>query len=352
MRIAIVNDLSESVDILRRIVHSVAEYEIAWIAYNGEDAVNKCALDVPDLILMNLSMPVMDGVEATRRIMKESPCAILIVTSMLENKRAKVFTAMGYGALDVSSTPVVNAAGVDEDSDSLLEKIGTIAKLLGKTPGKYRHAANRHVISQKPNTVTVPLVLIGSSTGGPKALAAVLSHLTGDFKAAVGIIQHVDAAYAPGLAEWLDTQTQLSVSLVEEGARFKAGRVLIAGTNDHLIMNPDLTLSYTVEPRDYVYRPSVDIFFKSVAKYWPVAAAAVLLTGMGSDGAEGLKALRDNGWYTITQDRQTSIVYGMPKAAVTINAAMDILPLNKIAPALVSFISENAGNTSRRRVDT
>lgn len=336
MRIAIVNDDAESVEIMRQIVEGAGGCTVAWIAGNGADAVKRCAEEPPDLVLMNLMMPGMDGVQAVRLIMGATPCAILIVTSHVEENRSKVFNAMGYGALDVIATPSVNARGVMSGAEALLGKIDTIAKLIGKSPRRDRASGVRRSERSSYCTDGAPLIIIGSSTGGPKALAAILSKLPEDFNSAVGVVQHVDVAYAAGLAEWLDKQVSLPVSLAMEGSRFEPGKVLVAGTNDHLIMSQNLSLTYTAEPRDYVYRPSVDIFFKSVAKYWPTRGAAVLLTGMGADGAAGLRALRELNWYTIAQDKATSIVYGMPKAAADMDAAVDILPLEEIAPALIA----------------
>ncbi|HUU26498.1 MAG TPA: chemotaxis response regulator protein-glutamate methylesterase [archaeon] len=337
MRIAIVNDMMIAVEILRQVIKVVPEYKVAWIARDGAEAVKKCAEDLPDIILMNITMPVMDGVETTRRIMKESPCPILIVTATVEGSRSKVFDAMGYGALDVVATPSMSTNGEIQGAGALLAKIATIGKLIGKPNQQLSSVKKRAALVTIP---VPPLVIIGSSTGGPKALADILSRLPGTFGAALAIVQHVDVAFTSGLVEWLKSQTPLTVSIAPEGARLEPGKALVAATNDHLIMKPDLTLAYTAEPRDYNYRPSVDIFFKSVGKNWPEKSVAVLLTGMGSDGAEGLKLLHDAGWHTIAQDQSTSVVYGMPKAAVLLGAASEILPIDKVAPALVSFLNK------------
>jgi two-component system response regulator WspF len=180
------------------------------------------------------------------------------------------------------------------------------------------------------------LVAIGASAGGPHALAEVLGALPADFPAAVVIVQHLHEHMAAGMAEWLDQQTALSVRVAVEGDRVTEGQVLLAGTADHLILKSGDRLGHTADPRDYVYRPSVDAFFQSVVKHWRGEVVGVLLTGMGRDGAAGLKALRDSGRYTIAQDQGTSAVYGMPKAAASLNAAVDILPLDRIAARLIS----------------
>ncbi len=331
MRIAIVDDMPIAVEAIRRIILTVPNYEIAWIASNGEEAVAKCAQDTPDLILMNLIMPVMDGSEATRRIMSNSPCAILIVTSSIGTHTAKVFEAMGYGALDAINTPTF-AANNAESGSELLTKIGRIARLVGKSNPTPKTK------NPKLKSAVPPLLAIGSSTGGPQALATILSLLPEDFHAAVAIVQHVDAEFAPGLAEWLNNQSKLPVSLATGNTHLEAGKVVIAATNDHLILQPNLRLKYTQEPRDYPYHPSVDRFFTSLAEHWAPKGVGLLLTGMGKDGAKGLLALREADWHTIAQDRASCVVYGMPKAAVELNAAVEVLPLEAIARSCIKHL--------------
>ncbi|GAP99256.1 chemotaxis response regulator protein-glutamate methylesterase [Leptolyngbya sp. NIES-2104] len=318
MRIAIVNDISLAVEALRRTLKQAPQHEIAWVAYNGLEAVNKCVHDRPDLILMDLFMPEMDGVEATKRIMQQSPCAILVVTADVQHSSAKVFEAMGYGALDAVNTPTFGK----EDSHLLLSKIHTIGKLIGKT--KFVPIQSR-----------VPLIVIGASTGGPKAIVTILSQLPPDFGSAIVIVQHVDVQFAAGMIDWLNQQTALEVRKAKVGDRPTKGIVLFASTNDHLCLQPNGTLTYTPHPISYPYRPSVDVFFKSVAQYWTDRGTAVLLTGMGRDGAEGLKALRQQGWYTIAQNEPSCVVYGMPKAAIDLGAAVDVLSPDAIASVLL-----------------
>jgi two-component system response regulator WspF len=332
MKIAIVNDMIIAVEALRRVLATAPEHEIAWIARDGAEAVKKCAEDVPDLILMDLLMPVMDGVEATRQIMLNSPCAILVVTATVSGNASKVFEAMGYGALDAINTPILGADGNPAGGAEMLTKVATIGKLIGKSSQRSKSATHRR--SRKP-----PLLAIGSSTGGPQALATLLAGLPKDFAAAIVIVQHVDVQFATGLAEWLNGRSSLPVRLAAAGEQVEAGKVLLAATNDHLILRPSLALGYTDEPRDEPYRPSVDVFFHSVVQHWHDKGVAVLLTGMGRDGGEGMLELRSAGWHTIAQNQATSVVYGMPKAAVELGAAVEVLPINTIAHSCTKHIT-------------
>ncbi|MEA5510466.1 chemotaxis response regulator protein-glutamate methylesterase [Crocosphaera sp. UHCC 0190] len=345
MRIAIVNDTVMAVEMLRRVVTSVPGYEVAWVARNGSQAIAKCAIDTPDLILMDMIMPDLDGAEVTKVIMKQSPCAILIVTADVQKNSSKIFEAMGYGALDVVSTPTLGRSGEPTLAQTLLNKMATLGILIGKLNHKHPTAHESFLAPSKasaklsyPPLSLPPLIVIGASTGGPNALGTVLSEFPSNFAAAIVIIQHVDAQFSSGLAKWLNEQTPLSVILAPDGGCLEGGRVFLAGTNDHLVLRPNLTLTYTKKPQDYPYRPSVDVFCESVAQYWSRKGIAVLLTGMGRDGAIGLQVLRLRGWHTIAQDRQSSVVYGMPKAAVEMGAAVEVLPLSAIAATLIKRV--------------
>jgi two-component system, chemotaxis family, response regulator WspF len=325
MRIAIVNDLGMAIEALRRVLLLAPDHQIAWVAKDGVEAIAKCAKDTPDLVLMDLIMPLMDGVEATRQIMKQSPCAIMIVTVDVEKNSAQVFEALRYGALDAVNTPVLAHSAQPEAAQALLSKIATIAKLIGKSP----HAPLYSVRSLPP------LIAIGSSTGGPKALSTILSRLPANFGAAIVIVQHVDAQFAGGMISWLNDSTPLTVKKAVAGDRPEVGSVLVASTNDHLVLQSNAMLNYIKEPLNNPYRPSIDVFFKSAAQYWSSPGIAVLLTGMGRDGAEGLGLLRRQGWYTIAQDQASCVVYGMPRAAVELNAAVEVLTPEAIASALI-----------------
>lgn len=332
MRIAIVNDMMMAVEVLRRIVSS-STHTIAWVAMSGTEAVEKCRNDRPDLILMDMVMPEMNGVETTRKIMKETPCAILIVTSSVTENAAMVFEAMGAGALDAVSTPVAMGALAEKGREEFLGKIRMIERLVGAN----RRAAKANHI--QPASTGQCLLAIGSSTGGPHAVAAVLGRLPRDFDAPVVIVQHVDAAFAQGFTEWLDKQTELEVRVAKDGDTPQPGKVYVAATNNHLVYGSDKRLKYTEHPVEMVYRPSVDVFYKSVVENWGGPVVGVLLTGMGRDGAEGLLALRKKGAHTIAQNETTCTVYGMPKAAAEINAAVEILGVDDIASAILRHIN-------------
>ncbi len=336
MRIAIVNDMAVAVEAMRRALHNACGHELAWVARNGAEAVRRCAQDTPDLVLMDLIMPEMDGVEATRQIMAHNPCAIVVVTANVDQSSSKVFEAMGAGALDAVDTPILERTGNFAGTDALLGKIQTIHRLISPGPAGRTPVKPRLPVLPSP----VPrrlLVAIGASAGGPAALARVLSELPADFPAPIVVVQHVDARFAESLAAWLGGKTRLNVRLAQEGDRPQAGTVLLAGLENHLVFINPGRLGYTSQPMDSTYRPSIDVFFKSVERSWRGDVIGILLTGMGRDGAGSLKALHNAGHHTIVQDRATSAVYGMPKAAAEMKAASDILPLELIGPRLLAL---------------
>jgi two-component system response regulator WspF len=330
MRIAIVNDVRAASEALRRVVERLPGHEVAWIAANGVEAIALARRDRPDLILMDLLMPHLDGAEATRQIMASSPCAILVVTATVSGNISLVYDAMGYGALDAVDTPTLGPAGEAAGVAALVEKIGLIAKLVTAPTSAPRPAAG-------PQTSGSPrLLVVGASTGGPKALCDLLLPLPRDWNAAVVVVQHVDVAFAPGLATWLADRTGRPVRVAEHGQRPRPGDVLLAGTNDHLVLAAGGALEYRAEPREVFFRPSVDVFFESVAAHGPRSGVAVVLTGMGRDGARGLAALRHKGWHTIAQDEATSVVWSMPKAAIDAAAACEVLPVASMPAAITS----------------
>ncbi|HEX4083961.1 MAG TPA: chemotaxis-specific protein-glutamate methyltransferase CheB [Chthoniobacteraceae bacterium] len=321
MKIAIINDKPAVAEVIRRAMLATGRYQVVWTAGADADAVALCQGDRPDLLLIDLASR---DSHCIRRIMQVAPCAILVSTETIESSSAKVFDAMGAGALDVVQTPVLEFA--NGAAATFLNKIDSVACLVGRAVPKPITVHNAQCAKQ--------LVAIGSSAGGPAALAQLLRDLPADLPAAVIIVQHIDAQFAPGLAKWLSEHSKLPVKPAASGDMPANGTVFLAATNDHLVLESASRLGYTRNPVEYSYRPSVNAFFESAARHWRGPLVGVLLTGMGSDGAKGLKMLRNLGHYTIAQDQKTSAVYGMPKAAAELQAAAEVLPLECIAAAI------------------
>ncbi|ARU87732.1 chemotaxis response regulator protein-glutamate methylesterase [Pseudomonas sp. M30-35] len=332
MRIGIVNDMPLAIEALRRVISREQTHQVIWTARDGAEALLRCEEQRPDVVLMDMLMPRMGGVEATRRIMAEFPCAILIVTSDIERNLNMVFEAMGHGALDVVNTPSLGESQA-VDAAALLRKLHNIGWMIGQHGAKTVASPAQTATTRKRERI----VAIGASAGGPASLVSLLKQLPDDFSAAIVLVQHVDEVFALSMAQWLASESKLPVRLAQSNDRPQPGEILLAGTNNHLSMQSDGRLNYCKEPLEQIYRPSIDVFFDSLVRNWQGDAVGVLLTGMGRDGAQGLKHMRERGFLTIAQDQASCAVYGMPKAAAAIDAAVEILPLDQIALKLINY---------------
>lgn len=350
MRIAIVNDLVIATEAIRRVLAGAPAHRVVWTARDGAEAVRRCAEDRPDLILMDLVMPVMDGVEATRRIMAATPCAILVVTATVDGNSGRVYDALGAGALDAVNTPTLTGPGATAGA-ALLAKIEVLGRITGAGTNPPWGAASPPASTPMGSSLGAGtgrwLFAIGSSAGGPAALAQMLKVFPVGLPAAVVVIQHLDESFASGLVEWLGRQIAMPVRIARADDVPEPGVVLMPGHDDHLVLTASGRLAYTPEPLDNPYRPSVDAFFESVVQHWRARATGVVLTGMGRDGARGLKRMRERGFPTFAQDRATSAVYGMPKAAAEAGAAGQILPLDDIGRALRQLLSTPSASAYR-----
>jgi chemotaxis response regulator CheB len=331
MTIGILHHDPVAADMLRRVLTSGGGHELVWTARTAGEAVRLVVELGAELVLIALPLAGMSGAEATRRILASAPCAILIVTPSVRANAGAVFEAMGHGAFDAVDLPADGAGGWP--AGPLLAKVSTISKLLRDRNGSKPRAGHGRVGAPMQRR----LLAIGASAGGPAAVATLLGGLPSDLDAAIVVVQHVDERFTQGLAEWLSRSSGRPVRVAEEGDAPGPGTVLIAGTSQHLVLKTPGRLGYTAEPHAVLYRPSVDVFFRSVSLRWPGAAAGVLLTGMGRDGALGLRALRNKGHFTVAQDEVTSAVYGMPKEAVALGAAVTVLPVDRIAQRMVQL---------------
>lgn len=348
MKIAIVSHLKLVQEILKQVISPISHYELIWTAWDGQEALKKSIENPPDLILMDLIMPNISGVESTRLIMETSPCAIIIVTETIENNANLIYEAMGYGALDAVCTPIFDGENEIHGAPLLLEKIEQVGRIIGKIHTTLCKATPFPIHPSSDKCPTI--LLIGASTGGPQALVDILSQLPEDFPIPIIIVQHVDIEFAAGLASWINASTPLTVQVAVEGVKPQKGNVYIAATKDHLVCSSECFLQYSSDPLDMIYRPSVDILFKSFAKYYDSTGIAVLLTGMGHDGAEGMLMLKNKGWLTIAQDKDSSILFGMPKAAIEQNAVDQVLSLKNIPQIILKTLNTHSDQFSKTQI--
>lgn len=339
MKVAIAHPDRATVERLRGLLLTLPGFAIAWQAGTAREALADCRSQRPDLLLMGLDLPGLSVGELTRRIMAESACPILLLNPDCEPCHARIFEALGQGAADAALLPEPADWPRSESWADLLKRLD-ILRTLGGHPRRLREPVT---LREEPTEVTAqarlpPVVAIGASTGGPRALATVLARLPANLPATVVIVQHLDSHFIQGLAEWLDRSVPLPVAALTQETALTPGQVWIAARPEHLIITGAHGLGWTTEWPGLISRPSIDVFFKSLAQHPRLRGCGVLLTGMGRDGAEGLLAMRQAGYSTMAQEEASCVVYGMPKAAAELGAAAAVLRLEAIADRIIAEI--------------
>jgi two-component system chemotaxis response regulator CheB len=328
--------------VLKDALQGAGDMTVVGEAVNGVEAIALNEALKPDIIIMDILMPVMGGLEATEAIMTKLPTPILILSATFAEKDVKLaFTAIKKGALDVMEKPDLSlGARQREFVARLLEKIRLLARIK-----VIRHLQRSRetgaAVLQKPSAVR-NILAIGASTGGPKAVLSILKTLPTGFSGAVFVVQHISSGFAKGFAYWLDLECQLPVRLAEAGDRPVSGEVLVAPTDCQMLLEKGV-IRVLDAPAVNCCRPSIDVFFSSLAVDRGKDTVGVLLTGMGKDGAQGLAEIRDSGGFTIVQDEKSSVVFGMPKAAIALDAADEILSLEAIPEAVNKIFQSQRG---------
>jgi two-component system chemotaxis response regulator CheB len=325
--------------VMRRIISDILskdeEIEVVGAARNGAEALEMVRELDPDVVTMDIEMPVMDGLTALQHIMAESPRPVVMLSSMDKRQADITLKSLDMGAVDfISKTSGSLSLDLERTGEDIIAKVKAAAKA----------AILPLPAADKAKPVPIPalsgdwLVIIGSSTGGPKALPEVLSRLPANLPAAVLIVQHMPEGFTRSFAERLNWVSPLEVKEAEEGEEMKQGKVYLAQGNKHLILDGK-RLRLDDGPKVNYVRPAIDVLMKSAAPIYGPRTIGVILTGMGSDGAEGMKCIKRNGGKTIAQSEETCVVYGMPKAVVESGAADRVVPLEEIAQTITVMIS-------------
>ena len=346
IRVLVVEDSLTVRKQLCKILASDPEIAVVGEAEDGKKAIELCLALRPDVITMDMVLPVMSGLSATEYIMAHCPTPILVVSSSVNRGEVfKTFEALAAGAVDVLEKPSGRETGTTWESAfistvKLVSRIRVITHprarlgLFGRPAVNVGTGIQKYFESSRPCSV----VAIGTSTGGPAALAEILGGLPRDFVIPILVVLHMSESFGLSFAEWLDGQIDRPVASARDGESLKsaAGRVVIAPPGRHLTIHCG-RFHLTSDPERHSCRPSVDVLFESVAEEVGSSAAACLLTGMGRDGAAGLLSIRLAGGLTIAQDEATSVVYGMPREAIALGGAERVVPLGEIGPLLASL---------------
>jgi two-component system chemotaxis response regulator CheB len=331
VRVLVADDSELFRDVLSRVIEAEPGFEVVAAAADGNEAARLARTLEPDVITMDLNMPDADGFSGIARIMAETPTPILVLT--VHREEAVGFRALSLGALDILEKPSP-ASNLDDYGALLRSRLRLLAGV--KVIRHPRGLRSRHATLARAAART-DLVAIGASLGGPRALATLLRGLPRGFAAPIVVVQHIADGFTEGLANWLTQESRLEVREARDRDVLRPGLVLLAPTGRHLVVTQGTARLSDAPPVDS-FRPAVTPLLRSAAEAYGPRACGVILTGMGRDGADGLKALRSSGGHTIAQDEGTSAVYGMPRAAIESGAVDQVLPLDDIARALLELV--------------
>ena len=349
IKVLIVDDSAVVRNALSTVIHSDHELELIGTANDPFMAAKKISQETPDVITLDVEMPKMDGLTFLRKIMSQHPIPVVIISSLTEKGTLTGIKALEYGAVEIITKPKMDTLHFfKESSERICDaiKAAAMARLKRQTPSKSMMAVTPKYSAEVvvPNVrhsmikTTEIVVAVGASTGGTEALRVFLEALPADSPGIV-IVQHMPEKFTTSFAQRLDDLCQINVKEAENNDGVIRGRALIAPGNKHVLLKRS-GARYYVEvidgPLVNRHRPSVDVLFSSTAKYAGTNAIGIIMTGMGDDGAKGLLEMKEAGAYTIAQNEETCVVYGMPKEAIKLNAAQHIMPLDKIAQAILS----------------
>jgi two-component system chemotaxis response regulator CheB len=334
VRILIADDSALMRSILKRLLQFEADFVLAGEASNGLQAVELSRTLSPDLVIMDIDMPLMNGLEATRKIMSENPLPILIFSNAVGPDT--VYEAMASGAIEAMQKPDMDRFNEPAFYAHFLKKLRSLAEA---RPYPRRSAASNR--SMDGGRGGLRLLVMGASTGGPAAVREILSKLPSGFPLPIALVQHMETGFDVGYVRWLGDGTALPVRLAERDAVMEPGVVWAAPVDRHIRIDrhaarPTLILDDGAKVLNQ--RPSVDVLFTSAAEAVGDRVAGVLLTGMGRDGARGCLSIVEKGGVTLVQDEATSAIFGMPKSAIELGAASRVLPLPEIPGAIESLL--------------
>lgn len=342
IRVLVAEDSVTVRELLVQILESDPEIRVVGRAENGLQAVELAVRLKPDLITMDVHMPLMDGFEATKEIMIQAPTPIIIVSASASQREVELsLNAMRAGALLVVEKP---DNPLSERFDGRRRQLLGMVKAMAQVKVVRRWGPRPRLVRPvagppRAAGAQVRLVAVAASTGGPAALQRILIDLPGDFSAPILVVQHIAHGFMGGLADWLNASCDLHVKIAEHGEPVVKHTVFLAPDDRHLGVGADARIVVRNAPPVNGFRPSGTYLFESVAGAYGAAVAAVILTGMGADGVEGLKAVKAAGGHVLAQDEASSVVYGMPQEAVNAGIVDAVLPIEAIAPRLTELVA-------------
>lgn len=343
LRVLVVDDSEVQRGLLAALFNADPDLEVVGRAVDGQEAIRHAATLRPDVITIDLRMPVLDGIEATRRIMQETPTPVVMVAAGVSSEdRRLAGEALAAGALAIVPKPSPGPRGAQAAAElvATVKRMAQVRVIRRWTPERIAtgQLAPPPVLAP-PLARTPTLVAIGASTGGPQALQAILTRLPATFTPPIVIVQHIAEGFATSIIDWLAPQCALPIQLARAGTRLDRPGIYLAPTGRHLmVQGQGLNLSDTPPVRGH--RPSATVLFRSIATSYGARAIGILLTGMGEDGASGLAEMKAAGAITIAQDEASSVVFGMPAAAIALGVVDHIVAPPQIPGLLLRLLAE------------
>ncbi|MGA2915925.1 MAG: chemotaxis-specific protein-glutamate methyltransferase CheB [Sedimentisphaerales bacterium] len=345
IKVLIVEDSPSVCKVLTDILNSDLHIMVTGVAHNGKEAVEMASCLKPNIITMDIHMPVMDGLEATKQIMARNPVPILIIcASALEIETGMAFKAISYGALDIIEKGQAGIAGNEKYRKNLIEKIKFLSgiKVIRHPLAAFSDKNEIKKPFEIPKKEILDrIIAIATSTGGPNALHKILKDFPKKLPCGVVIVQHIATGFLEGLITWLNSECQIKVKIAENSEEICAGTVYMAPTDLQMRVEEGGRIHISNEPIYNGHRPSGDILLESVANVYKEKAIGVILTGMGRDGSMGIKAIKQMKGQTIAQDENSCAVFGMPKAAIDMGVADNVLPLENITEKIMQILRNN-----------
>lgn len=355
-RVMIVDDSAFMRKVISDLISEHPDFQIVYTAKNGRDAVDAVRIIKPDVITMDVEMPEMNGLEAVKKIMEENPTPIVMLSSLTEEGARETILALELGAVDFVTKPSGSISLDLYKARQLLTekleiaiktKVRRSAAVLPSNIFALKKEEHRHKLSNLSNKDKsfIHLVAVGTSTGGPRALQQLITSIPEQFPAPILIVQHMPPNFTRSLAQRLDSQARIKVVEAEDECPVQSGTAYIAPGGWHMTMVKGTPVEYRIrlskeEPRAG-HRPSVDVMYESLLPFRELRRHIVIMTGMGSDGAKGMKALQAAGAYsTIAESEQTCVVYGMPRAAIESNCVQCVLPVHEIPLKLIDLVCD------------
>ncbi|MFH0966496.1 MAG: chemotaxis-specific protein-glutamate methyltransferase CheB [Methanobacteriota archaeon] len=355
IRVVIVDDSPVVLELLRFVLDDDPNLQIIGTAQDGEEAIRIVAEKKPDIVLMDINMPKMNGFEATRKIMETTPVPIIIITSARDPKEVAVsFEAMQVGALACLQKPL----GIDhKDYEQTARELKKTVRLMAGIPvirrwnSVVRPSAVPERVSSRQPSHEFGVVAIGASTGGPAAIETILSLIPHNLPVPILIVQHMSEGFTGGFVDWLIQSSEFPVIIPSNSEVLKPGYAYVAPEGLHMGMDNNRTIRLSPAPPENGLRPSVSYLFRSVHSVYGNQVIAVLLTGMGDDGADELLQLKNAGAVTFAQDEGSSVIFGMPGVAIKRGAALYVMPPTKIAVMITDLVFPN-GNLMKNSTRT